>query len=106
MRYHALLSADVVTSPEEKFWYEVVAAKATNARRLLQDHIVPECAEPDWCLLKVSESLRQTNYETMNGDREVFSAINDLCNMVSSKITGVDLTHCESCAADHGVVQS
>lgn len=98
-RRHCLRSAKVATSEEDKFFYLVKASQAQRLRRMLQTTL-GDIDKTDWCLLKCSASIKQLSYETMNGDMELFSELEDLTDGLSGHALKRDMTDCEACIQD------
>lgn len=103
-RRHARRSSHVAESNEDKMFYKVVSARSQDIRRRYQQKYFPDVTELDWCLLKVSETLRQLNYEATPEDDGLFDEIEDLCDMVTSHAIHEDVSGCKSCAEDRADV--
>lgn len=101
-RRHALRAARIAHTKEDKeqelFWL-VTAARCKKARRKVQSK-VGEVAEEEWCPLKSAQSIRQLNYETMDGDIELFNELEELVDSINSHVLKQDMTSCEACASD------
>lgn len=98
-RRHNLRSARVATDKTAKLYYYVKAEQALRIRRKIQAKL-GEINELDWCLLKSATAIKQLNYETFDGDMELFEEIEEFCDSQSSHALGLDLTGCAACAAD------
>lgn len=99
LRSHALRSLKVCTEEEDKLFWTVTAVQAEDARRDVQ-HKLGEIPTEDWCPAKVAQNIRQLNYETFDGDTELFEKIERLVDSVNSHIFKQDMTGCESCKED------
>lgn len=101
-RRHSLRAARVAHSHENKeeemFWL-VTAARCKRIRRRVQAK-VGDVAEESWCPLKSAQSIRQLNYETMDGDIESFNELEELVDSINSHVLKQDLTGCQACKAD------
>lgn len=105
IRAHALRSSKVAEKDEDKFFYQVIASQAQEARRAyMAKHF--QLDEKDWCLVKAAATLKQLNYELAHGDETEFAELENLADSILSHATGEDLTGCESCAKDATVVKS
>lgn len=59
-----------------------------------------ELKETDWCLFKVSASLRQLAYEVCEGDVEELKELEDLIDEITGKALGMDMSDCLACKED------
>lgn len=102
LRRHSVRAARVAHGREDKeaelFWH-VTAARCQQARRKVQGKLPVEHDE-EWCPLKCAQAIKQLNYETMDGDLELFNELEELVDSVNSFVLGEDMTSCESCKAD------
>ena len=64
-----------------------------------------ELKEADWCLTKVSASLRQLAYEVCEGDVEELKEMEDLIDEITGKALGMDMSGCVACKDDAGVIE-
>ena len=100
-RRHALRSMISNDIPQEdRIFYAVLAEKAKETRRKLMEQNFPECPNELWCLGKSTACLRQLSYELFSGDDLMVREIDEIVDMVWEKITGEDLSDCESCKSD------
>ena len=60
----------------------------------------PDCNDKLWCLGKATASLRQVGYEADEGHADLLKEMDDLVDSVWEKISGEDLSDCQSCHAD------
>lgn len=97
---HAQRSKQVAKDTDDEVFYHVIASKAKALRRKYMRTYFPDCDDKLWCLGKASASLRQVAYESDEGHAELIKEIDDLVDEIWGKITGEDLSGCESCRAD------
>lgn len=99
LRQHSLRASKTCTEQEDKFFWQVTAAQAQSSRRKLQ-HSLGEIATEDWCPVKVAQDIRRLNYETMEGDVELFEELESLVDSINSHVFKQDMTGCFSCKTD------
>lgn len=101
-RRHALRAARIAHSKQDKekemFWL-VTAARCKHARRKVQATL-GEITDEEWCPLKSAQAIRQLNYETMDGDIELFNELEELVDSINSHVLKQDMTGCDACKAD------
>lgn len=99
---HSLRAARIAHVKEDKenemFWL-VTAARCKRIRRTLQGK-VGEIVDEEWCPLKSAQAIRQLNYETMDGDIEVFNDLEELVDSINSHVLQQDMTGCMACKND------
>ena len=99
---HSLRAARIAHVKEDKeqemFWL-VTAARCKRARRQVQAK-VGDVVDEEWCPLKSAQSIRQLNYETMEGDIELFNELEELVDSINSHVLKQDMTGCSACAND------
>lgn len=94
-----LLRAAHVAEEEDKFFYLVEAAEAQRLRRRVMRKL-GEIADRDWCPLKSAACIKQLNYETMEGDLELFEELETFADAVSGHALNTDLSDCGACIRD------
>lgn len=102
-RRHCIRSAASVWREEddsESIQYLLWAKRFQEIRREYMRKHFGELKESDWCLFKVSASLRQLVYEVCEGDVEELKEIEDLIDEITGTSLGVDLSACEACRSD------
>ena len=107
-RRHALRSAVASWKEEddsESLRYLLIAKRAQSLRREYMRKHFPDIKESDWCLCKTAACLRQLAYEVCEGDSLELKEIDDLVDDIWGTAIGEDLTACESCRDDKGVVE-
>lgn len=97
---HAKRSQQVSAGTDDEVFYQVIANKAKDLRRKYMRTYFPDCDDKLWCLGKATASLRQVGYEADEGHAELLKEMDDLVDEVWEKITGEDLSDCQSCRAD------
>lgn len=102
IRRHALRSAQLSATEgeaEDAIFYMVTAKRAQDLRRkyMAKHFSAPEKLH---CLGKCSAAVRQLAYETDTGDADFLHEVDELVDSVWGKITGEDLSGCESCRKD------
>lgn len=97
---HAMRSKQVALGTDDEVFYQVIANKAKALRRKYMRTYFPDCDDKLWCLGKASASLRQVVYEADEGHTELIREADDLVDEIWQKISGKDLSDCESCRAD------
>lgn len=97
---HAMRSKQVAWGTDDEVFYQVIANKAKALRRKYMRTYFPDCDDKLWCLGKASASLRQVVYESDEGNTELVKDADDLVDQIWEKITGRDLSDCESCRSD------
>lgn len=97
---HAMRSKQVAWGTDDEVFYQVIANKAKALRRKYMRTYFPDCDDKLWCLGKASASLRQVVYESDEGNTELVKDADDLVDQIWEKITGKDLSDCESCKSD------
>lgn len=106
IRAHALRSAVVAEGTEEEMFYLLTAQRAKELRRqFMQDHY-PNIDSKLWCLCKSAACLRQVAYEIWGEKAEFLKQIDTLVDDIWGKATGEDLSDCEACRNDQGVLES
>lgn len=102
---HAMRSKQVAWGTDDEVFYQVIANKAKALRRKYMRTYFPECDDKLWCLGKASASLRQVVYESDEGNTELIKDVDDIVDEIWQKISGRDLSDCESCRSDKNEVQ-
>ena len=102
---HAMRSKQVAWGTDDEVFYQVIANKAKALRRKYMRTYFPDCDDKLWCLGKASASLRQVVYESDEGNTELVKDADDLVDQIWEKITGKDLSDCESCKSDKNEVE-
>lgn len=97
---HAKRSQQVSAGTDDEVFYQVIANKAKDLRRKYMRTYFPDCDDKLWCLGKATASLRQVGYEADEGHAELLKEMDDLVDSVWGRISGEDLSGCESCRAD------
>lgn len=97
---HAMRSKQVALGTDDEVFYQVIANKAKALRRKYMRTYFPDCDDKLWCLGKASASLRQVVYEADEGHTELVKDVDDLVDSIWEKISGKDLSDCESCRVD------
>lgn len=97
---HAMRSKQVAWGTDDEVFYQVIANKAKALRRKYMRTYFPDCDDRLWCLGKASASLRQVIYEADEGNTELVKDADDIVDSIWGKISGKDLSDCESCRAD------
>ena len=97
---HAKRSQQVSAGTNDEVFYQVIANKAKDLRRKYMRTYFPDCDDKLWCLGKATASLRQVGYEADEGHAELLKEIDDLVDSVWGRISGEDLSGCESCRSD------
>ena len=97
---HAMRSKQVAYGTDDEVFYQVIANKAKILRRKYMRTYFPDCDDKLWCLGKASASLRQVVYESDEGHTELVKDTDDLVDEIWEKISGKDLSDCESCRSD------
>ena len=104
-RRHAIRSANSVFDGEDdnSQWgfYAVKAAQFKRLRREVQRAYFSDIKDTDWCLCKLSASLRQLAYE-IDLDKDILKDIDDLVDEVWGDALNMDLSDCVACAEDKG----
>lgn len=103
-RYHNLRSAHATKGQDKEFAHLVSGATCQRLRRKIQAQI-GEISDEDWCELKSAQRIRQLNYETMEGDTEIFHELEDLVDSINSRILGQNMSNCYSCHEDRETTQ-
>ena len=99
IRRHALRSAQLSAGTDDEIFYMVTAKRAQDLRRkFMAEHF--DAPEKLHCLGKCTAAVRQLAYETDTGDAEFLHEVDELVDSVWGKITGEDLSGCESCRQD------
>lgn len=99
IRRHALRSAQLSETDEDKLFYSVIAKQAQDLRRrYMREHF--QADEKLHCLGKATATLRQIAYEVNEGDTEYLHEIDALVDTVWGRITGEDLSGCQACRED------
>lgn len=104
MRRHALRSAHATKDTNDEFFHLVTAATAQRLRRQVEAKL-GDISDPDWCELKSAQAIRQLNYETMEGDQELFTELEQLVDSVNSHALKQDMSGCRGCQADRSAVE-
>lgn len=104
IRSHALRAA--VVSVEDELHYLVIAKQARDLRRDFMRKHFPEMDSRDWCLCKSAATLRQIAYEIADEDVEFLSELDQLTDNIWGKALGKDISGCESCKADYGIMEA
>ena len=107
-RRHCVRSAASVWKEEddsESIQYLLWAKRFQEIRREYMKKHFGELKEADWCLTKVSASLRQLAYEVCEGDVEELKEMEDLIDEITGKALGMDMSGCVACKDDAGVVE-
>ena len=97
---HAMRSKQVAWGTDDEVFYQVIANKAKALRRKYMRTYFPNCDDKLWCLGKASASLRQVIYESDEGNTELVKDADDIVDQIWEKISGRDLSDCESCRSD------
>lgn len=99
IRRHALRSAQLSAGTDDEIFYQVTAKRAQELRR---EYMAKHFNAPEklHCLGKCSAAVRQLAYETDTGDAEYLHRVDELVDSIWGKITGEDLSGCESCRQD------
>lgn len=106
IRAHALRSAVVAEGTEEEMFFLLTAQRAKELRRqFMQDHY-PNIDSKLWCLCKSAACLRQVAYEIWGEKAEFLKQIDALVDDIWGKATGEDLSDCEACRNDQGMLES
>ena len=105
-RSHALRSAVVCENKEDELHYLVLAKQARDLRRAFMKKHFPEMDSKDWCLCKSAATLRQIAYEIANEDVDFLRELDQLTDNIWGKALHKDLSGCESCAADYGIMEA
>lgn len=103
LRRHALRSAQATKDTEDEFFHLVTAASAQRLRREVEAKL-GDISDPDWCELKSAQAIRQLNYETMEGDQQLFTALEELVDSVNSHALKQDMSGCKACKSDKGMI--
>lgn len=103
LRRHALRSAHATKDTEDEFFHLVTAASAQRLRREVEAKL-GDISDPDWCELKSAQAIRQLNYETMEGDQQLFTALEELVDSVNSHALKQDMSGCQACKSDKGMI--
>lgn len=82
--------------------YLLWAKRFQEIRREYMRKHFGELKEADWCLVKVSASLRQLAYEVCEGDTEELKEMEDLIDEITGKALGMDMSSCLACREDAG----
>ena len=102
VRRHALRSAQISAAEEnseDTIFYLVTAKRAQDLRRkYMAEHF--NAPEKLHCLGKCTAAVRQLAYETDTGNADFLREIDELVDSVWGKISGEDLSGCESCRKD------
>ena len=102
IRRHALRSAQLSAAEEnseDTIFYLVTAKRAQDLRRkYMAEHF--NAPEKLHCLGKCTAAVRQLAYETDTGNADFLHEIDELVDSVWGKISGEDLSGCESCRKD------
>lgn len=98
-RRHNLRSYFAAKDSEDKFFHLVSAASALQLRRRVQAKVGKVDTE-DWCILKSAQAIRQLNYETMEGDEELFNDIESFVDSLNSHALKQDMSGCRACKED------
>lgn len=104
LRRHALRSAYATKDTEDGFFHLVTAATAQRLRRQVEAKL-GDISDPDWCELKSAQAIRQLNYETMEGDQELFTELEQLVDGVNSHALKQDMSGCMACHEDKGAIE-
>lgn len=80
--------------------YLIWAKRFQEIRREYMRKHFGELKEADWCLVKVSASLRQLAYEVCEGDIDELKEMEDLIDEITGTALGMDLSGCEACRSD------
>ncbi len=80
--------------------YLLWAKRFQEIRREYMKKHFGDLKETDWCLFKVSASLRQLVYEVCEGDVEELKEIDDLIDEITGKALGMDMSDCLACRED------
>lgn len=104
LRAHALRSAYATKDTDEEFFHLVTASTAQRLRREVENKL-GEIDTPDWCELKSAQRIRQLNYETMEGDTELFHELEQLVDSVNTHALEQDMSGCQACKSDRDIVQ-
>lgn len=102
-RRHALRAAASAWREEddsESIQYLLWAKRFQEIRREYMKKHFGELKETDWCLFKVSASLRQLAYEVCEGDAEELKEMEDLIDEITGKALGMDMSGCLACKED------
>lgn len=102
---HAMRSKQVAWGTDDEVFYQVIANKAKALRRKYMRTYFPDCDDKLWCLGKASASLRQVVYESDEGNTELVKDADDIVDQIWEKISGRDLSDCESCKSDKNEVE-
>lgn len=103
-RRHNLRSSYAATDPEDKFFHLVAAAQAQRLRRWVQANLGQIDTE-DWCILKSAQTIRQLNYELMEGDEELFNELESFVDSLNTHALKQDMSGCKACAEDASNVE-
>lgn len=104
-RRHALRAAASAWREDDdsdSMQYLIWAKRFQEIRREYMKKHFGELKETDWCLFKVSASLRQLAYEVCEGDVEELKEIEDLIDEITGKALGMDMSSCLACREDAG----
>lgn len=104
IRSHALRSA--VVGEGDELHYLVLAKQARDLRREFMKKHFPEMDSKDWCLCKSAATLRQIAYEIASEDVDFLRELDQLTDNIWGKALGKDLSGCESCKADYGIMEA
>lgn len=98
LRRHLLRS--VLFVPEEdRLFYLTEASRCQKIRREYMKKYFP-VRQQDWCIVKSCATLRQLLYETTSSDFDTLQEVDYLVDEIMTKVTGKDLSDCESCRTD------
>lgn len=101
--YHCRKSASTkIENEEDELFFQTVARMCLDFRRAYMKKHFPDCPDELWCLGKAVETARQRIYEADEGNTDDLNRIDEIWNVVWSKITGTDLSGCKSCVEDRG----
>lgn len=98
LRRHLLRSAQFVPE-EDRLFYLVEASRCQKIRRDYMKKYFP-VRQQDWCIVKSCATLRQLLYETTSSDFDTLQEVDNLIDEMMTKVTGKDLSDCESCRTD------
>lgn len=102
-RRHALRSANSVFNDDDQdynwLFYTTKAIQFKRLRREVQQAYFSDIKDTDWCLCKLSASLRQLAYE-IDLDEDILKDIDDLVDEVWGNALNMDLSDCVACAED------
>ena len=107
-RAHALRSAAAAWREDDdsdSVKYILMAKRAQTLRREYMQKHFGDLKDTDWCLCKLSASLRQVAYEVCEGDVEELKEIDDFVDEIWGAALNMDLSDCVACKEDRTTLE-